>query len=229
LIRVLPRFLQTLHDCGRAELAHPDHDLIATLKTAGKSPREFSTIRRMLDGWHAEAVMDLPGPALEFHEEAAVWGAILLYRAASLVSFREIGEREIYELLQGDPMPGCLNPAAHFSADLCLRHWPDLYRMARARSEDDPLVKILHGLAAEFPLSSLGMSVAVSPQSVVLRHAGLRQVFAERALERADHVNLAVPEIGTFVRSKLGAYSATLGRGLLSSPLESCTTTSSPI
>lgn len=175
----------------------------------------------MLESWHAEAVMDLAGPALGFHGEAAIWGSVLLFRAACLVSFREIGEKEIHELLQGDPMPDSSNPAAHFSADLCLRHWPHLYRMARARSEDDPLVKVMHGLAVEFPLSCLGMNVAVSADSVVLRHAGLRQFFAERALERADHASLAVPEIGTFVRSKLGAYSATLGRGLLSSSLES--------
>jgi hypothetical protein len=55
----------------------------------------------------------------------------------------------------------------------------------------------------------------------VLRHAGLRQFFAERALERADHACLAVPEIGTLVRLKLGSHAATLGRGLLSPALES--------
>lgn len=169
----------------------------------------------MLEGWHAEAILDLPGPEIAFHPEAAVWGGVLLFRAAFLTSFREIEGGEISGLLQSDPMPDATDPSAHFSTDLCLRHWPVLYRMARARSEDDPLVKAMHGLAEDFPFSSLGMQIAVSPQSPVLSHPGLMQMFAERALERADHTCLATPEIASFVRSKLGAYSATLDRGLL--------------
>lgn len=168
----------------------------------------------MLEQWHADAVMDLPGPPLAFHPQAAVWGAILLFRAACLATFRDIGETEIHELLQRDPLPCESDAAAHFSADLCLRHWPDLYRMARARSEDDPLVKVMHELAAMFPLSSLGMNLSVSNDRFP-HHPGLRQFFAERALERADHSSLADPETGALIRLKLGAYAATLGRGLL--------------
>lgn len=212
---VLPRFLQTLHDSGRGELAPASRDLTVALRAAGKDPGELREIGRMLGDWHADAVMDLPGPPLAFHPQAAVWGAVLLFRAAFLATFRDIGETEIHELLQRDPLPDGSDPAAHFSADLCLRHWPDLYRMARARSEDDPLVKVMHGLAAKFPLSSLGMNLPVPANSQLPRHPGLRQFFAERALERADHTGLADPEIGALVRLKLGAYAATLGRGLL--------------
>ncbi|MES2924613.1 MAG: hypothetical protein V4819_23875 [Verrucomicrobiota bacterium] len=217
---MLPRFLQTLHDSGRAELAPGSDDLAAAVRLAGKDPDELRKIGRMLKDWHADAVMDLPGPALEFHPKSAVWGAILLFRAACLATFRDIGETEIHELLQRDPLPDGSNPAAHFSADLCLRHWPDLYRMARARSEDDPLVKVMHELAATFPLSSLGMNLPAA-NNLLPPHPGLLQFFAERALERADHTGLADPEIGTLVRLKLGAYTATLGRGLLAPTPES--------
>lgn len=218
---VLPRFLQTLHDSGRAELAPESRDLAACVWAAGEDSNEMQRILRLLERWHGDAVLDLPGPVLAFHPAAALQGSIILFRAACLVSFREIGETGIHELLPRDPLPEGSNPAAHFSADLCLRHWPDLYRMARARSEDDPLVKLMHELAAGFPLSSLGMNLPVALDSPVLRHSGLRQFFAERALQRADHACLAVPEIGTLVRLSLGAYTATLGRGLLSPALES--------
>ena len=117
-------------------------------------------------------------------------------------------------------MPDSLDPAAHFSADLCLRHWPDLYRMARARSEDDPLVKAMHDLTKDIPLASPGMHLAVE-HPVLQQHAGLRQLYAERALERADTTCLAQPEISSLVRSKLGAYASELGRGLLSPATES--------
>ncbi len=219
--RVLLRFLQTLHDSGRAELAPEDRDLAKTLRNAGKDAEEARKIGRMLESWHEEAVLDLPGLALDFHPEAAFWGAVLLFRAAALASFRDLGENEIRDLLQRYPMPDGSPPAAHFSADLCLRHWPDLYRMARARSEDDPLVKVMRELAATFPLSAVGMELPLAPDSSVLRHAGLRQLLAERALEKADHTSLADPLIAGLVRSKLGAYAATLGRGLLSPVLES--------
>jgi MoxR-vWA-beta-propeller ternary system domain bpX4 len=219
-VLVLPRFLQSLHDSGRAELAPGSRDLAAALRAAGKDPGELRKIENMLENWHADAVMDLPGPALAFHPEAAVWGAILLFQAACLATFRDMGETEIHELLQRDPLPDGSNPAAHFSADLCLRHWPDLYRMARARSEDDPLVKVMHGLAAMFPLSSLGMNLPAANSQLPL-HLGLRQFFAERALERADHEGLADPETNTLIRLKLGAYAATLGCGLLPTTPES--------
>ena len=117
-------------------------------------------------------------------------------------------------------MPDAADPAAHFSADLCLRHWADLHRMARARSEDDPLVKVMHALAANFPLSAPGMERAVDFSHPVFRHAGLAQLFAERSLARADTTCLALPEIERLVRSKLGAYTAGLGRGLLTTETE---------
>lgn len=187
------------------------------MKAAGQEETERRQIARMLESWHADAVLDLPGPPLPFHPQAAWWGALLLFRAACLVAFREIGESDIIGLLQREPMPDAAEPAAHFSADLCLRHWPDLYRMARARSEDDPLVKAMHDLTKSLPLSAPGMHLAVAPPD----HPGLRLIFAERALERADTTCLALPEIARLVRSKLGAYAPELGRGLLSSATES--------
>lgn len=175
----------------------------------------------MLAQWHQDAVLELPGPPLDFHEEAALWGAVLLFRAACLASFREIGEEEIAPFLRERTMPDETSPAAHFSADLCLRHWPDLLRMARARSEDDPLVKVMAELAGTFPLSAVGLNFSIVPAGPVFSHPGLCQLFAERALERADREALQLPAIAALVRAKLGAYTAPLGRGLLSSSLVS--------
>jgi hypothetical protein len=219
--RVLLRFLQTLHDSGMAEIAPPERDLAACLRKAGGDSGEARQLDRLLEGWHGEALLDLPGHALDHHPEAALWGALLLFRAACLASFHDLGEAEIRELLTGRPLPDASNPAAHFSADLSLRHWPPLFRMARARSEDDPLVKVMHSLAATFPLSSPGMHLELPAESPVFRHAGLHQLFAERALERADHACLARPATAALIRAKLGAYSADLGRGLLSPALDS--------
>jgi len=194
---------------------------MAYVKSAGADLEERRKVGRMLGDWHSDAVLDLPGPELGFHAEAAVWGGILLFRAACLLCFREIGEHEIRELLHTQGMPGEADPAAHFSADLCLRHWPELLRMARAQSEDDPLVGMMSDLSVQFPLSTMAMPAAGFQTSPVFLHPGLRQFFAERALERSHHATLALPEIGTLVRSKLGRYSSSLGGGLLSHTPES--------
>lgn len=216
---MLLHFLQSLHDSGRAELVPPGREWTKVVMAAANDAAEKRRGIQLLAAWHQEAVLDLPGPPLPFHPDAAWWGAVMLFRAACLVCFREMEVTDIIELLRREPMPDSPDPAAHFSADLCLRHWPDLYRMARARSEDDPLVKAMHDLAQDIPLSAPGMYLAVGHP--VLAHAGLRQLYAERSLERADTTCLAQPEISSFVRSKLGAYASELGRGLLSPATES--------
>ena len=213
---MLSRFLQTLAETGRAELPWPGRDVEAFAKEAAGNELDRSESLRLLADWHAEAVTDFPGPPPRYHPQAALWGAVMCFRAACCICFREIGEGAIAQLLP-DPAPAD-DAAAIFSADLCLRHWPDLARIARARSEDDPLVRAMQRVAIRVPLSSLGMHIPVDPAHPLFRHAGLRQYFAERALERADHACLAVPEIAAIIRAKAGAYTASLGRGLLPAP-----------
>lgn len=215
---MLARFLQSFADSGYAELPWPGRDVEAFIAGAGKDDLDRREANRILAGWHREFVAELPGAPLSYHPRAAMWGAMMCYRAACFICFREISERTIARLLPDEPLPDATSPEAIFSADLTLRHWPEFFRLARARSEDDPLVVAMHRLAAQVPLSSLGMHIPPDPKHALFRHAGLRQLFAERALERADHLCLAVPEIADFIRAKLGAYSAALGRGLLPPP-----------
>ena len=219
--RVIIRFLHSLHDHGRGELAAGSVDLAASVGAETSDEATQSTVMRLLESWHRNAVLDLAGPPLPFHTAAARWGAYLLYRAACLVAYRNLGEKDIVRWLQADSMPDLSNPAAHFSADLCLRQWASLYRMARALSEDDPLVKIMESIAISAPLAAPGMHRAVDPNHSIFRHAGLTQLFAERALERSDTTSLALPVVHQFVRSKLGAYAAELGRGLLPTEITS--------
>jgi hypothetical protein len=72
------RFLLTLHDSGRAELAPPGRELAAWVRRAGTEADETRRLGRMLEQWHGVAVLELPGPALAYHPEAALGGALLL-------------------------------------------------------------------------------------------------------------------------------------------------------
>ncbi len=219
--RVIIRFLHSLHDHGRGELAAGGVDLAAALDAETIDEATQTTVTCLLESWHRNAVLDLAGPPLLFHLAAARWGANLLYRAACLVAYRNLEEKDIVRWLQRDAMPDNSDPAAHFSADLCLRHWASLYRMARALSEDDPLVKIMESIGASAPLAAPGMHRAVDPDHFIFRHEGLTQLFAERALELSDTTCLALPAVHQLVRSKFGSYAAELGRGLLTTEIAS--------
>lgn len=211
---VLTRFLHSLHVQGRAELAAGSLDLQTAIDVATDGKTERAALR-LLEQWHESAVLDLPGPALAFHPHAAQWGAHLLFRASCLVAFRDLGENDIARWLRGTAMPDADDPAAHFSADLSLRHWAALYRMARALSEDDPLVKEMERIALVAPLAAPGMHRQADASHSLFLHAGLAQLFAERALERADTACLAIPAIHSLLRSKLGNYAVELSHGLL--------------
>lgn len=220
LCHVLTRFLHSLHDHGRAELAAGSLDLSTAIDVATDGKTERAALR-LMEEWHDRAVLDLPGHALAFHPLAAQWGAHLLFRAACLVAFRDLGENDISRWLRAAVMPDAENPAAHFSADLCLRHWAALYRMARSLSEDDPLVKEMERIVLIAPLAAAGMHQAVDAPHALFQHAGLAQLFAERALERADTTCLAIPAVHSLLRSKLGSYSVELSHGLLPTVIES--------
>lgn len=213
--RVLADFLQTLARDGRARLPWPSEDVEALVARVGKDESDRKQAGRILESWHHDAVLDLPGPPLAYHPRAALWGALMSFRASAFICFREIEADTIQRLLADETLPDAAAPEAIFSADLCLRHWPTLARLARANSEDDPLILAMHRVAKLVPLSALGLQIAVDPVHPLFGHAGLRQLFAERALERADHACLAIPEIAALLRSKLGSYTHSLGRGLV--------------
>ncbi|WP_338289546.1 hypothetical protein [Luteolibacter sp. LG18] len=210
------RFLTSLHETGRAELAFPGRVPVEMIRLAGSDPEERKAIHRLLHGWYEEAVRDLPGPPLAYHAAGAEWGAIRLVRAACFLGYRDIEAEEIPKGLPGTPLPDAELPEAHFSADLALRHFADLFRMARALSEDDPLLAAMQALAVMAPLAAAGVPVTLPEDSPVFRHAGLCQLLAERAYGRKDRALLAHPRIAPLVRTKLGAYVTELGSGLLS-------------
>jgi hypothetical protein len=207
---MIVRFLETLERTGYAEITARTGPVEVWIAAAGSAPDEVSRCHALLARWHREAVADLPGPPLPLDVRAAFHGALLLFRAACLAAFREPGENVIRDLLADDLLPAADDPAAHFSADLCLRHWPRLCRMARACAEDDPLVVRMREIAAAIPLSALGLETGATPAAPCFRHPGLFQWFAERAVALSDHAALTHPETAAFIRAKLGAFTSLL-------------------
>jgi hypothetical protein len=91
--------------------------------------------------------------------------------------------------------------------DLIFRQLPTLYRLARHLSEGDPLVRELMSLARQWPLSSVGITLAEPAElNSFLEHPALRQLYVDRILESEDGSRLGDRRVDAVVRAGLGAY-----------------------
>ncbi len=129
---------------------------------------------------------DLPATPPEFSVEAARHGALMLYRACQFLVFRDAEpdaiQREISREYRGQ-----LSASVHYSVDLTLRYLPDTVCLARGKSEDDPLIVELCGLAERWPLSSVGIAgVEAENIDVIVADACLLGLYVDRIIARLD-------------------------------------------
>ena len=152
------------------------------------------------------ARLALPGaaPALDF--AAAAWAARRLADACRLAIARDAGAEEI-ERAFSQRCPSERSVAVDYSVDLFLRHLPDLLAWAQRVAANDPLVAALRRLAAEWPLSSVGIA-GIAPGSIdaFIDDAGLRRLYADRIVVRRDSARLADARAAEAVRAALGAH-----------------------
>ncbi len=173
-----------------------------------------AAIGDLLEDEHDAAAADWPGPAHGFHEPAARWGAAMLVLGCWAHLNRDAGEEEVANWLSRQ-MPEPELPAAHVSADICLRHLPELYRMAAARSPDDSLLRELARIACVAPLASAGFPPAEAPALDVLRgDPGAWRVYVDRVIAARDAYRLADPRCEASARATLGVHAAAMAPGL---------------
>jgi MoxR-vWA-beta-propeller ternary system domain bpX4 len=123
-----------------------------------------------------EFALDLP----DFSPDVALWAARLFCRLCRFVVCRDLSEEQIKSACNVTcPEPG--GPETDWSVDLTLRHLPNLFRLARHLSNADPLVGEMKKIAANWPLSSVGIDGldALKIDSFV-DHPGLRRLYADR-------------------------------------------------
>jgi hypothetical protein len=190
----LALFIQNLVNEGRAVVfsqpLEPVNDAtISLLEALDKSCR-------------AEAALDLP----EFSGSVALWAATLLYQLCQFTACRDIGEEQIHRACS-IPCPEGPNPSSHWSADLTFRHLPRLFQMARHLSNADPLLAEMKRLAAEWPLSSVGMTdLAGLKLDPILHDPALKRLYADRIITAADVARLEEPGIRELLRQDLGIH-----------------------
>ena len=105
--------------------------------------------------------------------------------------------------------PDGANPAVHYSVDLTFRFLPDLVKLARIASEQDPLVERLMAWARHWPLSSVGIGANVGPVEIgpIVNHPCLLALYVDRVIARRDLTRLDDARVRDGVRQALGLYS----------------------
>ena len=179
-----------------------------------------------LRAWHADAADDLAGPALQFDEAAARWGAAILFRAAWCHLHRDTPASELAFLL-AVPLPVPLSPAAILSADLALRWLPDIHRLAAARAPSDPLLASLQSLAFAHPLSTAALppplgttrTADAAAWRTLRSHPGLWQLFLDRIIAAPAPWWLSGAVVREAVASRLGPHAADIAPTLAFPPI----------
>lgn len=155
--------------------------------------------------------LEMPGAAPRLRVEPALWAARVVFRACQFLVCREAPAARVEADLR-EPCPGQPGPEQTYSVDLVLRRLPDLIKRASHIAEADPLVEQLLALAWNWPLSSVGIALEISPGaaepdlSPILADASLRQLYVDRILATGDDSRLHRPKIRAAVENALGAH-----------------------
>jgi hypothetical protein len=171
--------------------------------------RNSGAAQKVLEEAFAGALMELaegPGAALEFVPEIALESLRFLYRLCLALSDRSMADEEVLKICATFPAAPTTSAEA-LSADLTLQHLPSIHQVARAVSEDDPLLAGLSQVAARFPLSSVGIALEQASDLTLIRsHRGLWQLYVDRILERQDVSLASDPEVKAALREALGLH-----------------------
>jgi hypothetical protein len=168
-------------------------------------PVDERTCTELLQRMHEVASAEVAGGGPEFTPRAAFWGAALTAHLCRCVVCRDISADEVTAGCHV-PCPTPRGPQTDFSADLCLRQLPSIFRLARHLSEADPLVSQVRLLAAQWPLSSVGipMSAPAGEEAFrYLRDGGLRRLYADRIIMAGDTSRLGNADVDEALREAL--------------------------
>jgi hypothetical protein len=186
--------LQSLADDGRAAVSAVASDI-------GDS--DAVPLLERLDACAREE----PAPGVPvFSAEAALWGARLFHQLCRFVVCRDIGEAQINAAC-AITCPAPRTPATDWSVDLTLRHLPGLFRIARHLSNGDPLVEHMKRIAAEWPLSSVGIPGLEKVRlDSFIGVPALRRLYADRIIAAADDSRLGDARLDDLIRGDLGVH-----------------------
>ena len=194
----LSEFISSLINKGEVGVAH-------VLQAFDEEDIRLAKIH--LQQYYTDDINDMPGQAPHYDEKAALWAADYLYRTIQFLLLRHLEAAELKSYLA--PFDGEQTPAAIYSADLCLRFLPDIFSLAKGISPNDPLVKALILLAAQWPLSAAAIpEIPAEGLSAVLDHPSLKLTYIDRIIGAKDYYKCQHPACLPLVEAALGMHAA---------------------
>lgn len=162
---------------------------------------------QVLDEFEENNRERLPGTAPPFLSDVGIWAAVKFYRACQFLVYRDVSPQAVEtELSVACPISGTA-ASLHYSVDLTWRFLPDLLKLARGISPDDPLVICLQRWAVEWPMSSVGVpNVTNVDVSAFIQDPCLRSEYVDRIMARRDLNRLQDLRVRDAVREAVGAF-----------------------
>ena len=150
--------------------------------------------------------LDLPGIPPSVDEAALRWALVAFYHACQFQVYRHLGVSRLFERFAAEPPRGSA-AEAHYAVDLVFRFLPDLVKLARSGSPEDPLLETLTAWCEVWPLSSVGVSDLNPPHcEPILADECLLRVYVERILRCQDTSRLTDQRIRDEVSRAVGAF-----------------------
>ncbi len=140
---------------------------------------------KLLQRFYDEDILHMAAKPPAFDKHGALWAARHMYFSLQLTVIREITEDEIRQTLLAFNTP--ITPAAIYSADLVLRHLPQVFNLAKGLAPSDIMVTMMGETAVKWPFSSIGIKlVGEADEIVILSHPSLRIEYADRIIRAKD-------------------------------------------
>ncbi|KMQ58722.1 hypothetical protein ACM46_21540 [Chryseobacterium angstadtii] len=143
---------------------------------------------------------------IHYQQEAAVWGAKVLYHSAQLYLIRENTAKDLDKLIPKLK----INPdvSSILSADLSLRFLPQITSVLQAADPNDPLVKILEDILTKFHYSGIGYQLNLEKVNweKELQDKTYRKLYLERIVEKKAYALAEIPYINQLLMAEFGLY-----------------------
>jgi hypothetical protein len=168
-------------------------------------PAEFEETKQLLLDFYAEDSLEMPYDVPAFSETK------YFYQSTQFTIVRDAGLDAIDETL--NPFPSEIRAEEIYSADLVLRHLPELYDLTKGLAPADKLVKNLLDQAICWPFSSVGIKLEGEiKDEVILANASLRQTYIDRIINKKDFSRVN-KRSETYLLETAGEYLSTFWPG----------------
>lgn len=144
--------------------------------------------------------------SINYHKDAAIWSAKILYHAAQLYLVRENTAKDLSQLFP--QFSGIRNVSSILSADLMLRFLPQIITALRDLDSEDPLIGLLENILSEFHYSGIGhdLNLEKTDWEKELEEKTYRKLYLERIVEKRAYQLAEIPYINQLLIAEFGIY-----------------------